>query len=156
VNQQWVRGVCTSFSGWVNDIQKANADFQTKVGPAAANPAALKKVMVDFLKVGQAETKNLQREVTGLKAPNVNRGNELHKTFVDTSNNLVGVMDDLVARAEKLSTASDAQLAADIGVLAQGIGEAFAKASVGFEELERFNAPELKNIFTAEPSCAGL
>lgn len=155
-NQQWVRGVCTSYSGWVSDIQKANTDFQAKVGPAAANPAALKKVMVDFLKIGQAETRNLQREMNALRAPTGNDGPAIHKTFVDTANNLVGVMDGLVGDAEKLSTASDAQLAAEMGVLAQGIGEAFAEASTGFEKLGQFNAPELKNIFNAEPSCAGL
>ena len=156
VNQQWVRGVCTSFSGWVGDIQKANTDFQAKIGPAAADPGALKKVMVDFLKIGQAETKNLQREVTALRAPAGNDGPAIHKTFVDTANNLVGVMDDLVADAEKLSTASDAQLAAEIGVLAQGISEAFVEASSGFEELGRLNAPALKDAFNSEPACAGL
>ena len=155
-NRRWVQGVCSSYSGWVTDIQKANSDFQSKVGPAATNPESLKRVMVDFLKVGQTETRNLQREMNALGAPSGKDGPAIHKTFVDTADNLVNVMDDLVTDAEKLSTTSDAQLAAEIGVLAQGIGEAFVEASAGFDKLSQFDAPELRAMFNSEPACSGL
>lgn len=153
-NEKWVSGVCGSFTNWVNDLVSANTKFQNDLDKSSGDSAAVKKLLVDFLKLGQTETKNLQKEISALKAPEVKDGAKVHKIFVDTSGNLVKVFDGLVSDANKISTASPSQTAADVDRLAAGISDAFDEAGAGFDQLDNFKLPELEALFDSRAECS--
>jgi len=155
-NEKWVAGICSSFGGWVQDIEKANATFQTALERSTGDAPAVKKLLVDFLKIGRTETVELQRQVGALKAPDVTDGAKIQKVFADTSGELVKVFDDLIADAEKISTSSPTQTRADIDRLVDGIDAAFDEASAGFDKLDNFDAPQLEGIFETRPECQGF
>ena len=155
-NEKWVAGICSSFQGWVTDLEDANTTFQSALDRSSGDGASIKRLLVDFLKLGQTETKNLQKEITALKAPDVNDGGKIHKVFVDTAGELVKVFDTLVADASKINTTNPAQTRTDVENLAAGIGDAFDDASAGFDQLDNFNAPEIERLFESRPECAGL
>ncbi len=100
-NEKWVAGICTSLTGWVADLESANAALQSKID-GAASAEDLKKLLVAFLKDGQAETVNLRREIAALKVPDVKDGDAIHKIFADASVDLVKVFDNLVGEAERI------------------------------------------------------
>ncbi|MBK9341553.1 MAG: hypothetical protein IPN07_00600 [Dehalococcoidia bacterium] len=155
-NEKWVSGICVSFTGWVNDIDQANGEFQTALDKSTGDGASIKRLLVDFLKKGQTETKNLQKEVSALKAPDVTDGAKIHKVFVDVSTELVKVFDTLVADANKISTTNPSQTLADVERLSAGIADAFDEASAGFDKLDDFNAPQIESIFSSRPECSGF
>lgn len=152
-NEKWVAGICTSFGGWVKDLETANIRFQGELDKVGENPAEIKRLLVAFLKTGQAETKNLQKEVGALKAPEVKDGAAIQKVFVDASTQLVKVFDDLVTNAEKINTTNAQQTLADVERLSSGIDTAFNSASASFDKLDNYNAPELEQLFDTRPEC---
>ncbi len=154
-NEKWVSGICTSLSGWVADLEKANEKLDGTLKTAKDAPA-LKQALVDFLKAGQTETKNLQKEVGALKAPDVKDGGAIHKVFVDASAQLVTVFDNLVGDAQKVGTNSLAQTAADVDRLSQGIGAAFDSVATTFDKLDSYKATEIEKLFESRPECSGF
>lgn len=152
-NEKWVSGVCTSFTGWVKDLETANAKLDG-VLTAAKDAPGIKQALVDFLKAGQTETKNLQKEIGALKAPDVKDGAAIHKVFVDASAQLVTVFDNLVTDAQKVGTSSLAQTTADVERLSQGIGTAFTNVGNTFDKLDSYNATEIEDLFDKRPECA--
>lgn len=153
-NEKWVAGICKSFGDWVQDVQDASEDFQNEVDKAKDAPAA-KKVLVDFMKAGQTRTKTLQTQVKALKAPDVKDGAAIHKVFVDASGELVKVFDGLVTDAQNLKTTSLAQIQRDASDMADGIVDAFDEAASTFDQLDKYDAPELDRFFESRPECAG-
>lgn len=154
-NEKWVSAICTSLTGWVGDLEKANEKLDTTLKTAKDAPA-LKQALVDFLKAGQTETKNLQKEVGALKAPDVKDGPAIHKVFLDASSQLVTVFDNLVADGQKVGTSSLGQTATDVERLSEGIGAAFNSVSTTFDKLDSYNSSEIEKLFETRPECAGL
>ena len=154
-NEKWVAGVCTAMTGWVKDIEDAQVKLD-KTLDTAADAKALKQALVDFMKTGQAETKNLQKDFSALKAPDVKDGAAIQKTLNDGAAQLVKVFDGLVADAEKVGTSSLAQTERDVTRLADGIGTAFADAGETFDKLDSFSADELDALFDSRPECQEL
>jgi hypothetical protein len=154
-NEKWVVGICKSFDTWVNDIGDANDALQDKLD-STKDAAGLKKVLLDFLKTGQADTKTLQKDVSALKAPDVKDGAAIQKVFVDTTGDLVGVFDDLISQANKVRTDSLSQTTADVDRIADSVADAFDEASAGFDKLDNYDAPELEDLFDQRPECSGI
>ena len=154
-NEKWVAGVCTAMTGWVKDIEDAQVKLD-KTLDTAADAKALKQALVDFMKTGQAETKNLQKDFSALKAPDVKDGAAIQKTLNDGAAQLVKVFDNLVADAEKVGTSSLAQTERDVTKIADGIGTAFADAGETFDKLDSFSADELDALFDSRPECQEL
>jgi hypothetical protein len=154
-NEKWVAGVCTSLLGWIDDLESAQTRLDSTLTTAADAPA-LKKALVDFMKTGQTETKNMQKEISALKSPDVKDGAQIQKTFNDAMTQLVGVFDNLVAESQKVSTASLSQTQADVERLSSGIADAFNDVSDTFDKLDSFNAGELDTLFDTRPECNGL
>ena len=155
-NEKWVSGICLAFGGWVRDIDRANGTFQTALDRDTGDAASKKKLLVDFLKQGRSMTQSLQLDVKSLKAPEVKDGAQIHKVFVDVSDDLVKAMNGFVADAEKISTASAAQTVADIDRLIDSIGVTFDKVAESFDKLDNLNVPQLEALFDARPECAGF
>ena len=122
----------------------------------AKDAPALKKALVDFMKTGQTETKNLQKEIGALKAPDVKDGAKIQKTFNDATAQLVKVFDGLVADAEKVGTSSLSQTAADVDQLSAGIGAAFSEVGETFDKLDSLDAGELDELFDERPECLAI
>lgn len=154
-NEKWVATVCTSFGGWIEDIDNANKKLDSTLTGAKDAPA-LKKALVDFMKTGQTETKNLQKEIGALKAPDVKDGAKIQKTFNDATAQLVKVFDGLVADAEKVGTSSLSQTAADVDQLSAGIGAAFSEVGETFDKLDSLDAGELDALFDERPECLAI
>ncbi|MGB4863167.1 MAG: hypothetical protein WBO97_11960 [Tepidiformaceae bacterium] len=154
-NEKWVAGICTAFGDWVDDVGAANVAFQARLDDAPQDGAAIKKILVEFLKTAQADTENLDASVGKLKAPDVKDGAKIHKVFTDASGNLVEVFDDLVARANKIDVSNASRTLADVDALAESIDGAFEEASAGFDKLDTFDAGELEDLFDSRPECSG-
>lgn len=156
-NEKWVAGVCNSFGGWVKDLEDANTKFQAALDKVdSTNGAEIKRLLVTFLKTSQVETNNLQKEITGLKAPDVKDGPAIQKVFAEASNGLVKVFNGLVSDAEKINTTNPAQTLADVERLAGGIDSAFNEVATSFDKLDSYNSPELEKLFDTRPECAGF
>jgi hypothetical protein len=121
----------------------------------AKDAPAAKKVIVDFMKAGQTRTRTLETQVKSLKAPDVKDGAAIHKVFVDASGALVKVFDGLVSDSQNLKTTSLAQIQQDASDMADGITEAFDEAASTFDQLDKYDAPELDRLFESRPECAG-
>ncbi len=159
VNEKWVAGICTSFSGWVKDIDDANTKLQASLGKFDASqdsPKDLKQKLVDFLKTGQAETKNLKKEVDALKAPDVKDGAAAQKVFTQAGADLVRIFDSAVTDAEKINATTFQSVADDISGFEAKISSSFDAVSSAFDDLENHNSPELEKLFSSRSECAGL
>ncbi|MEP7215818.1 MAG: hypothetical protein ABI782_06150 [Anaerolineaceae bacterium] len=159
VNEKWVAGICTSFSGWVKDIDNANNKLQASLGKFDASkdsPKDLKQKLVDFLKTGQTETKNLKKEIDGLKAPDVKDGAAIHKVFTQAGTDLVKIFDGAVADAEKINASTFNSVATDIEGFEEKISSSFDAVSSAFDQLDKFSAPELEKVFSSRSECADL
>jgi hypothetical protein len=154
-NEKWVAGICTALTGWVADLESANTALQSKID-GAASAADLKKLLVAFLKDGQAETVNLRREVAALKAPDVKGGEAIHKIFVDATVDLVKVFDNLVAEAERLDASSLAKVTEDLDRFIQGVDSAFDEVAQSFDALDQHDPQGLDELFQTRPECQGL
>lgn len=154
-NEKWVAGVCTSLGGWIKDLEKANDKLDSTLTTAKDAPA-LKAALVEFMKSGQAETKNMQKEVAALKAPDVKNGAAIQRTFNDGMSQLVAVFDGLVTESQKVGTSSLAQTTADVERLSSGISDAFNDVSATFDKLDDLDTGELDNLFDQRPECAGI
>ena len=154
-NEKWVAGICTSLTGWVADLESANAALQSKIG-GAASAADLKKLLVAFLEDGQAETVNLRREISALKAPDVDNGDAIHKIFVDASVDLVKVFDNLVGEAERLDASSLAKVTDDLDRFVQGVDSAFDEVAQSFDQLDQYDPQGLDELFQTRPECQEL
>lgn len=158
-NEKWVAGICTSFVGWVQDIETANTKLQSnlaKFDVSKDSPAALKQELVDFLKAGQTETKNLKKELDALKAPDVKDGAKIHQVFTKAGADLVTIFDKAVADAQKINASTFASVANDIDGFETKILESFDSVSQAFDELDNYNAPELEKAFESRPECTDL
>lgn len=158
-NEKWVAGICTSFAGWVMDIEAANGKLQTnlaKFDGSKDSPAALKQELVDFLKTGQTETKNLKKEIDALKAPDVKDGAKIHQVFTKAGTDLVKVFDQAVADSQKINASSFSSVANDIDGFETKILDSFDAVTAAFDELDNYNAPELEKAFTSRPECLDL
>ena len=155
VNEKWVSGICTAFTGWVMDLEVANQKLQTSIDDASS-ASDLKKLLVTFMRTGQTETKNLQKDIAGLKAPEVKDGPAIHKVFVDASGDLVKIFDGFVSDAEKVGTTSLSQVESDVEELSDKVGTAFDEVSESFDALDDFDAPAIEKLFETRPECAGL
>ena len=155
-NEKWVAGVCTAFDDWVNNIADANNKFQGELNKTPDDGATVKKLLVTYMKVAQAETEDLQSRVSKLKAPDVKDGAQIHKVFVETTDDLVTAFDDLVSQANKIDTSTPQKALDDVTALGNSVEDAFAEASAGFDKLDEFDAGELEDLFDARPECAGL
>ncbi len=159
VNEKWVAGICTSFTGWVKDIDDANTELQTGLGKFDASkdsPKDLKQKLVDFLKTGQTETKNLKKEIDALKAPDVKDGAAIHKVFTQAGTDLVKIFDSAVADAEKINASSFRSVSDDITGFESKIAESFDAVGAAFDDLDSYNAPELEKAFTSRSECSDL
>lgn len=154
-NEKWVAGVCTSLSGWITDLENANDKLDSTLN-TAKDATALKQALVDFMKTGQTETKNLQKEISALKAPDVKDGAAIQKTFNDAMTQLVSVFDGLLSDAQKVNTSSLSQTSTDVDRIASGIGDAFNDVSDTFDKLDNYNAGELDTLFDQRPECQGI
>ena len=159
VNEKWVAGICTSFTGWVKDIDNANTKLQASLGKFDANkdsPKDLKQKLVDFLKTGQIETKNLKKEIDALKAPDVKDGAAIHKVFTKAGTDLVKIFDGAVVDAEKINASTFISVANDIEGFETKITSSFDAVSSAFDQLDKFSAPELEKVFSSRSECADL
>ncbi|MFN8616681.1 MAG: hypothetical protein U0837_06260 [Dehalococcoidia bacterium] len=154
-NEKWVAGVCTSLGGWIQDLENANTKLDSTLNTAKDAPA-LKQALVDFMKTGQTETKNLQKEIAALKAPDVKDGAAIQKTFNDAMTQLVSVFDGLVSDAQKVGTGSLTQTTTDVERIAGGITDAFDDVATTFDKLDNYNAGELDTLFDQRPECQGI
>lgn len=154
-NEKWVAGVCTSLGGWIKDLEDANTQLDRTLD-SAADAQALKQALVAFMRTGQTETKNLQKEIAALKAPDVKDGPAIQKTFNDAMTQLVGVFDGLLADAQKVGTGSLAQTSADVEKIAGGISDAFNDVGATFDKLDNYNAGELDRLFDERPECQDI
>ena len=157
--EKWVAGICTSLVGWVQDIESANGQLQTnlaKFDGSKDSPAALKQELVDFLKTGQAETKNLKKEIDALKAPDVKDGAKIHQVFTKAGTDLVKIFDQAVADSQKINASSFASVANDIDGFETKILDSFDAVTAALDELDNYNAPELEKAFTSRPECLDL
>lgn len=159
VNEKWVAGVCTSFTGWVKDIDNANTKLQASLGKFDASkdsPKDLKQKLVDFLKTGQTETKNLKKEIDALKAPDVKDGAAIHKVFTKAGADLVKIFDGAVADAQKIDATSFASVTNDIAGFEDKVVSSFDAVGSAFDQLSKFSAPELEKVFSGRSECADL
>lgn len=154
-NEKWVAGICTSLTGWVADLESANAALQSKID-GAASAEDLKKLLVTFLKDGQGETVNLRREIAALKAPDVKDGDAIHKIFLDASVDLVKVFDNLVGEAERLDASSLAKVTEDLDRFVEGVDSAFDEVAQSFDALDQYDPQGLDELFQTRPECQGL
>lgn len=156
VNEKWVAGICTSFSGWVKDIDDANTKLQASLGKFDASkdsPKDLKQKLVDFLKTGQTETNNLKKEVDALKAPDVKDGAAIHKVFTKAGVDLVKIFDSAVSDAEKINATTFQSVADSISGFEAKISSSFDEVSSAFDDLDNYNAPELEKVFSSRSEC---
>ena len=159
VNEKWVAGICSSFTNWVKDIDDANTTLQTGLGKFDAGkdkPQDLKQKLVDFLKTGQTETKNLKKEIDALKAPDVKDGAAIHKVFTQAGTDLVKIFDDAVSDAQKINATSFQSVADDITGFESKITSSFDAVGAAFDDLDGYNAPDLEKAFTSRSECAEL
>lgn len=154
-NEKWVAGICASLTGWVADLESANTALQSKIDDAAS-AEDLKKLLVAFLKDGQAETVNLRREITALKKPDVKDGDAIHKIFVDATVDLVKVFDNLVGEAERLDASSLAKVTEDLDRFVDGVDGAFDEVAQSFDALDQYDPQGLDELFQTRPECQGL
>lgn len=154
-NEKWVAGICTSFSGWVDDITTAEASLQKSLD-TVASASELKKKLVDFLKTGQTETKNLQKELKALKAPDVKDGNKIQKIFVDASGQFVTVFDKTVSDAQKIDDSSLSKVTADLERFERQITDSFGNLDAAFSDLDKYQNADLETLFQSRPECSAL
>ncbi|MEP6870533.1 MAG: hypothetical protein ABI939_01650 [Anaerolineaceae bacterium] len=159
VNEKWVAGICTSFAGWVKEIDNANTKLQASLGKFDASKDSakdLKQKLVDFLKTGQTETKNLKKEIDALKTPDVKDGAAIHGVFAKAGTDLVKIFDGAVADAEKINASTFISVANDIEGFETKITSSFDAVSSAFDQLDKFSAPELEKVFSSRSECADL
>ena len=154
-NEKWVAGICSSLTGWVADLESANAALQSKID-GAGSAQDLKKLLVAFLEDGQAETVNLRREISALKAPDVDDGEAIHKIFVDASVDLVKVFDNLVSEAERLDASSLTKVTEELDRFIEGVDSAFDEVGQSFDALDQYDPQGLDELFQTRPECQGL
>lgn len=154
-NEKWVAGICTSFSGWVNDITGAEATLQ-KALDDTKSASDLKQKLVDFLKTGQTETKNLQKELKALKAPDVKDGDKINKIFVDASGQFVTLFDKTVADAQKIDDSSLSKVTTDLESFETQISDSFGNLDTAFADLDKYQSTDLENLFQSRPECTAL
>ncbi|MEO8539290.1 MAG: hypothetical protein ABI577_06075 [bacterium] len=154
-NEKWVSTVCVSLGNWIDDLQNANDKLDSTLN-TAKDAAELKAALVDFMKTGQTETKNLQKEIGALKAPDVKDGPAIQKTFNDAMGQLVAVFDDLLSQSQKVSTSSLSQTSTDVDRISQGIGDAFNDVGATFDKIDSYNAGELNDLFDSRPECQAI
>lgn len=154
-NEKWVAGVCTSFSGWVDDITTAETKLQDSLG-SASSAQDLKQKLVDFLKTGQTETKNLQKELNSLKAPDVKDGDKIQKIFTDAAAQFVTVFDKTVSDAQKIDASSLSKVTDDLESFETTISDSFGNLDSAFNGLDQYQNTELENLFQSRPECGAL
>ena len=109
-----------------------------------------------FLEDGQAETVNLRREISALKAPDVDDGEAIHKIFVDASVDLVKVFDNLVSEAERLDASSLTKVTEELDRFIEGVDSAFDEVGQSFDALDQYDPQGLDELFQTRPECQGL
>ncbi len=154
--EAWVGSICTSFTDWVQNIEQANGTFQGKLDSSTGAPAEVKKLLVDFLRFGKQETQDLENDISSLKTPNVKNADRVQDIFAETSGELVGVFDDLIADAQRITVTNPAQTRTEIDALVDTIGVAFDEAGAGFDELDTLDIPEINDLFDSRPECQEL
>ncbi len=154
-NEKWVAGICTSLTDWVGALESANQSLQSKVD-SAGSAQDLKELLVGFLEDGRTETVTLQREMRGLKAPDVKDGDAIHQIFVDASNDLVKVFDDLIADAEALDASSLAKVTEDLDSFVDRVEGAFDEVAESFNALDQYEPQGLDELFQTRPECQEL
>lgn len=151
-NEKWVVGICTSLTDWVAGLEAANQSLQSKID-SAGSAADLKKLLITFLETGRSETVTLQREIRALKAPDVKDGAAIHQIFVDASNDLVKVFDNLLKEAEAVDASSLAKVTADLERFTNGVEGAFNEVSDSFNALDKYDPQGLDELFQTRPEC---
>jgi ferritin-like metal-binding protein YciE len=154
-NEKWVAGVCTSFSGWVDDITTAETKLQASLDNATS-AQDLKQKLVDFLKTGQTETKNLQKELNALRAPDVKDGDKIHKVFTDAAAQFVAVFNKTVSDAQKIDASSLSKVTDDLESFETTISDSFGNLSSAFDGLDKYQNTELEDLFQSRPECSAL
>lgn len=154
-NEKWVAGICTSFSGWVDDITTAEATLQKSLD-STKSASDLKQKLVDFLKTGQTETRNLQKELKALKAPDVKDGDKINKIFVDASGQFVTLFDKTVSDAQKIDDSSLSKVTTDLESFETQISDSFGNLDTAFGDLDKYKNSELEGLFQSRPECTAL
>jgi hypothetical protein len=154
-NEKWVAGICKSFGGWVEDITTAEADLQESLVDTSS-ASDLKKKLVDFLKTGQTETKNLQKELNALKAPDVKDGAKIQKIFTNAAGEFVKVFDRTVSDAQKIDDSSLSKVTTDLEKFEQQISDSFGNLDAAFSDLDQYQNADLEELFATTPECGAL
>jgi hypothetical protein len=150
--EAWVSGVCTALNNWVESLS-TGADRLSSNVDAAATPADVRQLLVDFFEQGLTDTRNLQRALRRLSPPPVRDGEAIQAVFTDAADDLVAAMERLTREARSLEFTSPAQAIAESDRLISLIEQLFGNVATSFDALQQYDPEGLETYFQTLPEC---
>jgi hypothetical protein len=155
---EWVTDICTSLSGWLEQLQQESTSLQESVqADATGDLAAAKADLVEFMNGAVQSTDEMITEIDAAGVPDVDNGEELNDGLNDGLEDIRQAFADAQGQAEALPVNDQAAFAQGATELGESLQEAGTQAEEQLNDLgAKYDAPSLDQAFDDEPACQDL
>ena len=151
-SQEYIDGLCTAMSGWLQSIQDGNDQLQTDI-QTIKSPAEAKDVIVAYLDDVVTASEQLVTEVEGLGVPDVDGGEEAGSSIVDV---LTGVRDTMADARDQIDALDTSDPQAMVQALQQVATDLNSATGELIGPLARMSIPELEQAYADSSACDPL
>ena len=155
-SDEWVESICTSLTGWRNDLQESTQEIQ-RSALDLSNPEEAQSLLTTFLEDAVTRTDQLLSEIGEAGAPDVEQGTAI-------STDLQAALDDgrdVLAEArdgvQELPTDDPIAFVSGAQELAGSVRDGLNDVGQTFDQLnDRYDAPEVEEAIKSSDTCSAL
>jgi hypothetical protein len=152
----WVESICTSLTGWRDDLQESTQEIQQSA-PDLSNPEQAQSLLSTFLDDAVTRTDQLLSEVGDAGAPDVEQGAAISTELQAALKDARDVLADARDGVQELPTDDPAAFGTGAQELAGSIQDGLNGVGQTFNRLnDRFDAPEVEEAFENSDTCGAL
>lgn len=150
--EEYAQGLCGAASTWMTALQDRNTQLQEDLGTASQGDlAGIKDLMVAFLDGAVQDTQILIDDVSGMAAPDVDDGQQIHDSLLGAftqARDLFAGARDQVADLDPSDPTAFTQTLTELGTTLSDAGTEIAGSVEGLQN------EELTAAFDETPACA--
>ena len=153
---EWVESICTSLTGWRDDLQESTQEIQQSA-PDLSNPEEAQSLLTTFLEDAVTRTDQLLSEVGEAGAPDVEQGTAISTELQGALEDARDVLAEARDGAQELPTDDPIAFGTGAQELAGSIQDGLNDVGQTFNQLnDRYDAPEVEEAFENSDTCSGL
>jgi hypothetical protein len=153
---EWVESVCTSLTGWRNDLQGSTEEIQQS-SPDLSNPEEAQSLLTTFLEDAVTRTDQLLTEIGDAGAPDVEQGAAISTDLQAALEDARDVLAEARDGAQELPTDDPIAFGTGAQELAGSIQDGLNDVGQTFNKLnDQYDAPEVEEAFQSSDTCSAL